>query len=107
MERLFGRDSTGQTKSKHIRCAKTKVQGLVDTVAAEFTPTSQRIRAFVFTTPFTIEAIVGAAPNTPESPRFIELAAMLLRMFDLPLWALIIAVACACLLALLCANVSE
>ena len=71
-------------------------QGVIDTVAADFYPTTARIQAFAFTRPFTVEGMSGAAPDTREAPRFVELASLLFAMFDLPLWSLITAAACAC-----------
>lgn len=71
-------------------------QGVVDTVAADFYPTEARLRAFDFTRPFAVEGMLGIAPDTQKAPYFIKFASLLFAMFDLPLWSLIAAAACAC-----------
>ena len=76
-------------------------QGVVDTVAAEFYATEMRTRAFAHTRAFAIEGMLCAAPDTHEEPRFIKLASLLFAMFDLPLWSLIAAAACACVTTML------
>ena len=79
-------------------------QGLVDTVAAPFTPLSVRMRAFAFSQPYSIQLMVGVAPER-EMVHFSKMATLLLAMFDLPLWGLILIVACTCFVLLLSAHV--
>ena len=50
--------------------------------------------------------MTGVAPNSREAPRFVKLAALLFAMFEIPLWALIFAVACVIVLLLLYTHVS-
>ena len=79
-------------------------QGAVDTIAADFYPLEARLRAFTFTRPFATEGMLGVAPDTQVTPHFVELAPLLFAMFDLPLWSLITASACACAATMLVAQ---
>ena len=49
---------------------------------------------------------MGVAPER-EMARFSKMATLLLTMFDLPLWSLILIVACACFVLLLSAHVNR
>lgn len=62
------------------------LQNLVDTVVADFNPTSERIKYFRFSTPYTIESMIGVAPAHHGPPKFYQLAALLFKMFDAHLW---------------------
>ena len=94
-----------QKAKSNFEHINSSTQGVVDTVAADLSPTTARMRTFAFSSPLSVQSMIVAAPGVREAPRFLKLATLLFAMLDLPLWTLIAAAACAGALTLLCARV--
>lgn len=104
--RLHGHDSASASVLIFTSLEKA-IQNLVDTVAADIVPTSLRVRTFDFTQAFSVANTIAAAPDFRCALTFVELAQMLFAMFDIPLWGLIVATTCTCMLILLGARVGS
>jgi hypothetical protein len=72
--------------------------GVVDTVAAEFTPTTVRMESFLFSAPYLVESMAAASPivinkatsSISPAETFFQSCALLFYAFNVDVWILLI-----------------